>query len=51
MSSASTTAAGMVMIWPHAGHLAFLPAAASGAESVLPHDWQLVLIGTMVFLS
>ena len=32
---------------PQAGHLAFLPAAESGAESVLPQDGQFMLIGTI----
>jgi hypothetical protein len=36
------------MICPQDGHLAFLPIAVSGAESVLPHDGQFILMGTVV---
>ena len=38
---------GTIMIWPQAGHLAFFPELEFGADKFLPHDGQLMVIGTM----
>ncbi len=46
LGAAAAAALGTVTIWPQPGHLAFLPAAESGAVRVLPHDAQFTLMGT-----